>query len=166
MYQTEWNQLSPGTVDVTETRQWKKPDGLENQGRKDQVVYRVSTRCRKLFPHQRRLQYRVLFFGKSITDATIKTNQMICSATASPKPHCSDANRPLDSKTNISRLFTILSIVLHEQLKGGSTTQNNVQNHVLLFSFVICFFLCSNVWIVAYNNSFGANCGSLRDIWC
>ena len=32
------------------------------------------------------------------------------------KPHCSEANKPLDCKTHINRLFTILSIVLYEQL--------------------------------------------------
>ena len=32
------------------------------------------------------------------------------------KPHCSEANKPLDSKTHINRLFTILSIVLRKQL--------------------------------------------------
>ena len=32
------------------------------------------------------------------------------------KPYCSDANKPLDSKIHINRLFTILSIVLHKQL--------------------------------------------------
>ena len=32
------------------------------------------------------------------------------------KLHCSEANKPLDSKTHINRLFTILSIVLHKQL--------------------------------------------------
>ena len=32
------------------------------------------------------------------------------------RQYCSEANKPLDSKTHINRLFTILSIVLHKQL--------------------------------------------------
>ena len=32
------------------------------------------------------------------------------------KPHCSTTNKPLHSKTHISQLFTIISIVLHMQL--------------------------------------------------
>ena len=31
------------------------------------------------------------------------------------KPHCSEAKKPLDSKTHINRLFAILSIVLRKQ---------------------------------------------------
>ena len=32
------------------------------------------------------------------------------------KPHCYEANKPLDSKTHTNQFFNILSIVLHKQL--------------------------------------------------
>ena len=46
---------------------------------------------------------------------------MICSATGFflLKPHCSEANKPLDSRTHINQLFTIFSIDFHKQIVKG-----------------------------------------------
>ena len=84
MYQTEWNQLSPWTVDETETHQRKQADGLENQGRKYKIVH-VSPRGVVSFFQTKEDGNNVFFFGKSITNVTIKLNQLTCSATAFPK---------------------------------------------------------------------------------
>ena len=107
-----WNSRS----DRSDFHQWKLANGLENQGRKDRTVYRVSTWCRKLFQDQRKWQERALFWQKHYEcNYQIEPDDLQCYG-FSRKPHCSEASKPLDSKTHINRLFTILSIVLHKRL--------------------------------------------------
>ena len=93
---------------------------IENQGRKDRTVYRVSTWCRKLFSRSKKMAKACSFFffwqKHYECKYRIELDDRQCYGFFSRKPHCSEANKPLDSKTHINRLFPILSIVLHKQL--------------------------------------------------
>ena len=54
--------------------------------------------------------------GKSITNELSNRTSWSAVLRFFRKPRCSEASKPLDSKTHINCLFTILSIVLHKQL--------------------------------------------------
>ena len=58
----------------------------------------------------------MFFFGKILTNVTIKTDKMICSATVFPKTALLGANKTSDSKAHFNQLFTVFSAILHEQL--------------------------------------------------